>query len=150
MLGPFTFCGSKAGATFCLPMISIVDCLKPPPSQRCRNGLPSGACTSPRQKISSDPQSPPPWCVGGAGDAKRSHGLKLDYNPYLSQVIARMMTGRSELRAMPPIVIEARCRCRDPAIDFRGDREMRREILLRFTSVKRPQRTICRHISSLR
>ena len=30
------FCGSKAGATFCLAMISIVDRLKPRASQRCR------------------------------------------------------------------------------------------------------------------
>jgi hypothetical protein len=34
---PLAFCGSKAGATFCLAMISISSGLKTRASQRCRN-----------------------------------------------------------------------------------------------------------------
>jgi hypothetical protein len=69
---PLTFCGSKAGATFCLAMISIVDRLKRRVSQRCRNNrfltfeMENGAPGN----FSGEQQRPPPWCVRGAGGCR--------------------------------------------------------------------------------
>ena len=61
-------CGSKAGATFCLAMISIGSGLKPRASQRCRNNcltleMENGAPAN----LLGEPQRPPPWCVPGRG-----------------------------------------------------------------------------------
>ena len=74
MLGsvlPLAFCGSKAGATFCLAVISIGSGLKPRASQRCRNNV---FCRvkremGPRQIfwLSSDP--PTMLCPGAGGMA---------------------------------------------------------------------------------
>ena len=69
--GPSTddnFCGSKAGATFCLAIISIGSGLKPRASQRGRNNcltleMENGAPA----KFLGEPRTPPPCCVRGRG-----------------------------------------------------------------------------------
>jgi hypothetical protein len=82
---PSTPMGSKAGATFCLAMISISSGMKTCASQRCRNNLffRLNGKWGPA-KLFGEPQRPPPWCVRGRGDGERSHGLKLNYGVILS------------------------------------------------------------------
>ena len=99
--GPSTddnFCGSKAGATFRLAMISIGSGLKPRASQRCRNNcltleMENGAPAD----FLGEPQRPPPWCVRGRGDGERSHGLKLNYYVHVLYLIAGMMAASRTL-----------------------------------------------------
>ena len=76
---------SKAGATFCLAMISIGSGLKTRASQRCRNNV---FCRVKREMGPANLQvsrRDPPTVVRprGGGGVERSHGLKLNYNIYL-------------------------------------------------------------------
>jgi hypothetical protein len=50
-------------------------------------------------KLYGGPQRPPPWCVRGAGDVERSHGLKLNYNTYTLYMVASRTVGLTGWRA---------------------------------------------------
>jgi hypothetical protein len=85
---PRHFCGSKAGATFRLAMVSIGSGLKRRASQRCRNncltlemesGAPANFLGEPR---------PPHHAASGGGGVPRPHGPKLTYNCHLLYVAA--------------------------------------------------------------
>jgi hypothetical protein len=84
---PLTFCGSKAGATFCLAMISISNGLKPRASQRHRNIVfPTPEMEDAADKFPGEPRPPPPWCDRGR-DGERSHGLKMKYSTTLFHAV---------------------------------------------------------------
>jgi hypothetical protein len=75
-----TFCGSKAGASFCLAMISISGGQQTRASQRHRNNCFLSRKTGNGRQISGSPRPPPPCGVRGRGDGSRSHGLKVNHS----------------------------------------------------------------------
>ena len=80
---PLTFCGSKAGATFSLAMISTGGGLESLTSQRCRNNCLTLEMEDAADKFFWLAAPPHPGVSGGGGDVERSHGSKLDYSQYM-------------------------------------------------------------------
>ena len=78
------FSGSRAGATFCLAMISIGRSVKSRASQRCRNNclmvkMQNGAPAN----FAGGPHPPHHAVSEGGGGVERSHGTKTNYVIYL-------------------------------------------------------------------
>jgi hypothetical protein len=73
-----TFCGSKAGATFCLAMISISSGLKTRASQRCRNNCLTLEMENGALANFLGERDPPPCCAPGAGGCGAISGLKTE------------------------------------------------------------------------
>ena len=82
-----SLCGSKAGATLCLALISIGRGVKPRASQRCRNTLPSDARFGAPRKLFLGERDPPTMPRPRGEVSQRSHGPKLDYNVRLLYIM---------------------------------------------------------------
>jgi hypothetical protein len=89
---PLAFCGSKAGATFRLAMVSIVSGVKPRASQRRRNNCRRSKWKMGPGRFSGRTATPPTLvCPGAGGDGERSHGLKFNHYVHVLYIIAGMI-----------------------------------------------------------